>query len=218
MVELLVVVAILAILAALVVSVAGKMHQAAKAATCSSNLRQVGASMIMYATDNGGKLPPLQPPRNARTGKRGDIWPPILAREGYMWNGEGDLPCGEGVWTCPSCDFMAHTYGGYGVVEDTVFVYGEKFPRGGITEAGSLRLTAIESPANTWLVGDTSRKASEPNKGWYAIWADPDRWKTHGPGVRHGGRANVCMVDGHVEALTLKEIEDRELTRNVTAR
>jgi prepilin-type processing-associated H-X9-DG protein len=216
LIELLVVIAILAILAALSLSVARKMHESAKAATCASNMRQVGSAIIMYATDNGGKLPPLQPPLNGRTGKRGHIWPPIVAEAGYLWNGEGDLPCGEGVWTCPSCDFMAHTYGGYGVAEDTVFVYGEKFPQGGVTEPGSLRLTMIDRPSSTWLIGDTTRDAKEPNKGWYAIWSNPSRWDSHGPALRHGGKANVCMVDGHVEALTLKEIEDRELTRNIT--
>ena len=100
------------------------------------------------------------------------------------------------------------------MVEGTVFVYEENKPLG-VDEAGSLRLTKIAKPSRTWLVGDASGKASEPNKGWYAIWSAPGRWNNHGPAARHGGKVNVCMVDGHVESLTPKEIEDRELTQNV---
>ena len=152
------------------------------------------------------------------TGKRGDIWPGLVAREGIMWDYEGDLPCGKGVWTCPSCDFMSNAYGGYGVAEDSVFVYGERYPQGGIREPGSLRLELIDDPANTWLVGDTAQKADELNKGWYAIWSRPSRWAEHCPAERHGGRLNVCMVDGHVESLTMKDVEERELTFNVVRR
>jgi prepilin-type processing-associated H-X9-DG protein len=171
--------------------------------------------MIMYAGDNGQKLPPLQPEASRETGKRGDIWPALLAREGYMWDGQGELPCGTGVWTCPKCDFMANTYGGYGVAEDSVFVYGELYPEN-VREPGSLRLSRIERPSNTWLVGDTTRNTATPEKGWYAIWSRPSRWaNNHGPAERHGGKVNVCMVDGHVEALTTKESEERKITYEI---
>ena len=104
------------------------------------------------------------------------------------------------------------------VAEDAVFVYEEKYPTGS-KEPGSLRLNRIDDPANTWLVGDASQKPDEWNKGWYAIWSNPSRWsKNHPPAERHSGKANVCMVDGHVEALTIKEIEERELTENVVRR
>lgn len=215
LVELLVVVAIIILLAALSFPLVGKMRQAAEATNCVSNLRQVGLAINMYASDHGNKLPALQPPLDERTGKRPPIWPVTLAVAGYMWDGQGDLPCGTGTWTCPSCDFMSHAYGGYGVVEGSVFVYGEKYPTGS-TEPGSLRLNRIERPESTWLVGDATQGPDNIKKGWYAIWQNPKTWsKSHPPATRHGGRANVCMVDGHVEALTLKEIEDRELTVDV---
>lgn len=213
--EILVVVAIIAVLAALAFPMMGRVTQAARSAECMSNLKQVGAAINMYAVDNNGKLPPLQPPIDSETGKRGDIWPGLVAREGYMWDFQGDLPCGTGMWTCPSCDFMSDAYGGYGVVENTVFVYGERRPEGGVREEGSLRTSLIDDPANTWLVGDAAQKADELNKGWYAIWPRPSQWSNHCPAERHGGRLNVCMVDGHVETMTMKDVEERKLTVDV---
>lgn len=213
--EVLVVIVIIVVLAGLLVPMVGRMTTAARSAECASNLKQVGAAIIMYAVENNDKLPDLQPPIDPGTGKRGDIWPGLVAWEGIMWDYEGDLPCGTGVWTCPSCDFMSNAYGGFGVAENTVFAYGERRPEGGVRETGSLRLSLIEDPANTWLVGDAAQRADELNKGWYAVWPRPAQWDTHCPAARHGGKLNVCMVDGHVETLTLKEVEERELTVDV---
>ncbi|HSP43883.1 MAG TPA: prepilin-type N-terminal cleavage/methylation domain-containing protein [Luteolibacter sp.] len=215
LVEILVVIAIVLVLALASIPLGKKLQDSAHAANCMSNLRQLGATIIMYAGDHGQKLPPLQPETSRETGMRGDIWPVTMARAGYMWNGQGDLPCGTGVWTCPKCDFMSNTYGGYGVAEDSVFVYGERYPID-VREPGSLRLSRIERPSNTWLIGDAARSPDTTEKGWYAIWARPNRWAgSHSPAERHAGKVHVCMVDGHVEALTLKEIEDRKITYDV---
>jgi len=215
LVELLVVIAIVAVLAALSFVVYGKARESARTATCVSNLRQMGAGLLMYASENGGQLVNLQPELDPDTGKRPPIWPVTIARAGIMWDGSGEVPCGKGVWTCPSCDFMSNAYGGYGVVEGAIFVYGEQYPQGGVRTRGSLRLSQIDRPANTWLVGDTTRSADEPNKGWYAIWSKPEKWTGHGPAERHNGRANVCMMDGRVVSMTKEEIEEKELTFDV---
>jgi prepilin-type N-terminal cleavage/methylation domain-containing protein/prepilin-type processing-associated H-X9-DG protein len=214
LVELLVVIAIIALLAAAAFPLFRGIRESARATTCVSNVRQVGMALLMYAGDHGQKLIPLQPSQSPETGKRPPIWTAQLAQAGYLWDGTGELPCGKGVWTCPSCDFMSNTYGGYGVAEDSVFVYEEKYPTFA-KEQGSLRLSKIDRPASTWLVGDATRSAEEVNKGWYAIWSKPSRWDGHGPAERHRGKANVCMVDGHVETLTRKEIEERKLTEDV---
>lgn len=171
----------------------------------------------MYAVDHNNKLPALQPPLDERSGKRPPIWPVTLAVAGYMWDGVGLLPCGTNLWTCPSCDFMSNAYGGYGVAEGSVFVYGEQSPIG-TSEQGSLRLALIDRPANTWLVGDAAQKEDKLNKGWYAIWSKPSSWANHCPAGRHGGKLNVCMVDGHVETVTLKEVEDRKMTYDIVRR
>ena len=217
LVELLVVILIIVVLAVLGFTGIKRVRQSARSATCMSNVKQVGMALLMHAGDNGNKLIALQPATDPNTGKRAPVWTWQLARSGYLgsWDGRGNAPCGTGVWTCPECVFVSHNYGGFGVVEGAIFSYEEQSPTG-VSEKGSLRLSRIADPANTWLVGDAHIRESEPLKGWYAIWSLPSRWNDHGPAARHGGRVNVCMVDGHVESLTRKEIEQRKLTVEVT--
>lgn len=216
LVELLVVVLIIAVLAALSFTVFKRARTSARSAVCMTNVKQVGMALLEHAADNNNKFIPLQPAENPKTGKRPPIWTVQLARAGYLsqWDGKGEAPCGTGVWTCPECDFMSVAYGGYGVVEDAIFVYEENIPIG-VREIGSLRLSRIAEPSKTWLVGDATANAKDLNKGWYAIWSQPARWPNHGPAARHGGRLNVCMVDGHVENLSVAEIRNRKLTEQV---
>src|SRR5436309_2423824 len=62
--ELLVVVAIISVLAALLLPVLALAKEKAQKVACLSNLRQVGLAIQCYAADNGGKIPygPKAPP------------------------------------------------------------------------------------------------------------------------------------------------------------
>jgi len=57
--ELLVAVAIVAILAAILLPVFASAKESAKAAVCQSNLRQLGASFLLYSSDWDGVCPPV---------------------------------------------------------------------------------------------------------------------------------------------------------------
>jgi prepilin-type N-terminal cleavage/methylation domain-containing protein/prepilin-type processing-associated H-X9-DG protein len=54
--ELLTVIGLIALLVSLFLPVLGRMRSAAAAATCLSNLRQMGTGWMMYTAENGGKL------------------------------------------------------------------------------------------------------------------------------------------------------------------
>ncbi len=58
LIELLVVIAIIAILAAILFPVFARARAKARQAVCSSNLKQLGTAMIMYAQDYDSTLPP----------------------------------------------------------------------------------------------------------------------------------------------------------------
>jgi prepilin-type N-terminal cleavage/methylation domain-containing protein len=57
LIELLVVIAIIAILAAILFPVFAQARAKARQATCSSNLRQIGVGILMYAQDYDELLP-----------------------------------------------------------------------------------------------------------------------------------------------------------------
>ncbi|MCU0751072.1 MAG: prepilin-type N-terminal cleavage/methylation domain-containing protein [Akkermansiaceae bacterium] len=203
--EVLVVITIIVVLAVLSTLGVSKLRSSAQGATCTSNLRQIGAAMISYTTDNSGQLPPLEDRTKSGDGLAG-IWPQIVADGGYLprvTNSAGKLSCNAGVWACPGCTVVQTNYQGYGGAEGTVM----QVKKGSVPGSGSIRLAQISRPERTWLVGDTANNAKDLKTGWYAIWANPKQWtNSHAPAARHGGKVNVCMVDGHVESLTMKEL------------
>lgn len=214
LVEVLVVISIIITLALLTSVGVTRVRSAARGATCTSNLRQIGVAMLAYATDKSGQLPALEDRTKPGDGLAG-IWPQIIADGGYLprvTNRSGKLSCGAGIWACPDCTIVQTNYNGYGVAEGTVM----KVQRASLpAAASSLRLSQIPNPERTWLVGDTANSAKDLKSGWYAIWANPKQWaNAHVPAARHGGKINVCMVDGHVESLRMKELQapDKDYT------
>ena len=60
LIELLVVIAIIAILAAMLLPSLSRAQEAGRTATCTSNLKQFGLALTLYAQDNSDKLPGTQ--------------------------------------------------------------------------------------------------------------------------------------------------------------
>jgi prepilin-type N-terminal cleavage/methylation domain-containing protein len=66
LIELLTVIAIIGVLAAILLPVIGRVRESAKSSTCTNNLRQVGIAIQGYISDNKGSLPPPTPWVRAR--------------------------------------------------------------------------------------------------------------------------------------------------------
>ena len=58
LIELLTVIAIIGILAAILIPTLSAVRESARSANCTSNLRQIGQAMYMYAEDHDGQAPP----------------------------------------------------------------------------------------------------------------------------------------------------------------
>ncbi|MDR1284531.1 MAG: prepilin-type N-terminal cleavage/methylation domain-containing protein [Opitutaceae bacterium] len=87
LIELLTVIAIIGILAAIIIPTVGKVRQTAQRAACASNLRQIGTAVIAYATDNKDWLPGGE--------KTGQGWYGLNATAGPKGWYENGMPTGD---------------------------------------------------------------------------------------------------------------------------
>jgi prepilin-type N-terminal cleavage/methylation domain-containing protein len=90
LIELLVVIAIIAVLAAILFPVFARAKDAAKAAACGSNVRQLGLAMEMYKADNDGTYSLAA----YAEGMGFKVWHDIT--DPYVRNKQ--------IWLCPGCD------------------------------------------------------------------------------------------------------------------
>lgn len=102
LIEMLVVIAIIALLASLVVPAVSTALARARTTKSQSNLQQIAAAMLQYPSENNGELPLFQ----AREDQVGfiDNWAGILIREGYISapvSDDRDAIPAESVFRCP---------------------------------------------------------------------------------------------------------------------
>jgi prepilin-type N-terminal cleavage/methylation domain-containing protein/prepilin-type processing-associated H-X9-DG protein len=104
LIELLVVIAIIAILAAILFPVFARARETAKRSACASNLKQVGAAMIMYLDDNDTRLPDRRDLKVSLPGgyRPWTSWPPSDPRCGWAAIVFGPYIRTNDVWVCPS--------------------------------------------------------------------------------------------------------------------
>ncbi|BCM89911.1 hypothetical protein IAD21_01761 [Abditibacteriota bacterium] len=99
LVELLVVITIIAILAAILFPVFARARENARRASCQSNLKQIGLGLIQYAQDYDEYLPFPMVGANARSGGN-DVY------SGYVWQDEiFPYVKSEQIFNCPSARF-----------------------------------------------------------------------------------------------------------------
>lgn len=94
LVELLVVIAVIGVLASLLLPALAAARQKARKTACLSNLRQVGVAVMLYASDNGGKIP-LGPRASAFTSPM-NFYPSTGAPTSLISLGSG-APVGLGL-------------------------------------------------------------------------------------------------------------------------
>lgn len=105
LVELLVVIAVIAILAAMLLPALANAKEKGKTVACINNLKQIYLAISMYATDHEDDLPPAEiHPGNG--GPYQESWVAILANGGHLpapiSGYYTDLATGNSVFRCPS--------------------------------------------------------------------------------------------------------------------
>jgi prepilin-type N-terminal cleavage/methylation domain-containing protein/prepilin-type processing-associated H-X9-DG protein len=102
MVELLVVIAVIAILASLLLPVLAGAKAKAQKVACISNLRQIGFGMLGTLADNQDKFPDRRDLKTSLGYLPWTTWPASDPRGGWTPIVVGDYVPGDGVWTCPA--------------------------------------------------------------------------------------------------------------------
>ena len=221
--ELLVSIAIIAILAALLLPALSHAKARALQTNCISNFKQLTVCWKMFADDNQGRLVPVSYNVNGMVnsnawvrGSMNDItriYPPIQAGVHDSTNMDG-IKLGSlypysqavGIYRCPSDPYSV---GGVPRVRS----YSLNGWMGGTTVFGQHEYKVFRkendiikpSPAMAWVFIDEHEKSI--NDGWFAVDMKGGRGLIDAPATRHVNSYALSFADGHVE--TWKLLDER---------
>lgn len=195
LIELLVVIAIIAILAAILFPVFAKAREKARQATCTSNLKQIGNAITMYASDYDDCLVLL----SATVSENNSTYYPWEILIAPYTSGEKMGAWGmwetktPSVYQCPSARKQTDwAYTCYGMNQ-----YLAQVGPGGFRTNGPVTLSSIPHAAETYMVGD-SCYTTDPSYGWYIMWMFNGANSVIG---RHNEQANILFCDMHVKSV-----------------
>lgn len=218
LVELLVVISIIGLLAALGIPAIKAGQDKAKQAACSSNLKQLGVALSSYLAENNGVFP------GHHTMSGIIVWPHRLRP--YLGNNHDLFWCPaedrNTKWPVTYTSPTPHSnpqLASYGYYQGetpfrptTRFSYGYNDWGTGPGGLGASvddpnnplpRIANIVKPSQMYAIGDTT------SDGRWDTAIDPYN-DTEAPRGRHGGGANMLCVDGHVENIKVENLRSRE--------
>lgn len=189
LVELLVVMAIIAILAALLLPVLARAKEKSRATTCLSNLRQWNVALALYLQDNEDQIPRrgqgIQPLHDI---DRPEDWfnalPPTMGLPAYysmVTNNSVPKPGQSSVFVCPSAQSTTN---------DFFLSYAMNFYLSPTSRPTPHRMSEIPQPSALAFMADggVAYSSTVPSSKPYSVQA------------RHGQRANVSFLDGHAQS------------------
>ena len=211
LIELLTVIAIIGILAAILIPTVGRVRESARAGQCASNMRQVALALRLHADDNKGKLPAaLAPgggwsvairtylPSGNHAGARNPVL--ICPNNDYQSRGSGDLPVAQTYSLGPGSAGLNTTESWVNDSDSTI----------------ARDLSTVRNPSQAiWLmegqIQDLVNKTApgviqRDHLGSFALGNNGTR-----VAVRHGGdtRTNIAFGDASVRSFTSTEFSVR---------
>ena len=204
LVEILIVLAIVMIIGAILLPVFSSARETARRASCSSNLKQIGVAISLYAADNSRFYPHTD---NQTTGWKAECaWAERILR--YVKS--------PSVFECPTAEFGDYTPG---CPPDSQDKDEDGFP---ITFDGSYDLNKLRTGATPFVHETRLRHPSDTisvldGRGQIlATGLDPipdveTLFKHSVKKPRHDNGHNVLFLDGHVKWRTIESLVDRRL-------
>ena len=217
LIELLGTIAIVALLGSLLYPMVDRMRQGSAKAACATKLRQVGAGISAYASENDTCLP------WGYSGNAG-YWSSILDREGFLSYGTK----GANVYACPGERVPPTWSDKSSWVRSNFIANPNVMPEQKNATSSRVRVAKIPRPAEVVIITDGAVNG-QGNSDWgfysqpevtsrsseqYQDRPVPDAPSGAGSSVikwRHGDRANFLFVDGHVEAIKAGELLQKNI-------
>lgn len=202
--EMLTVIAIIAVLAALLFPVVGRARKSAGNAKCVSNMRQLGTALTSMIGDQTPNLSVQW-----WNGSKETTWASDLVDKGYL---SSDTM--KNVARCPSLATPAELIDHYGFFcyglnrLATLTVASDPAANPPVQYDKKIKIMTLPSSSKSAILGDSVVKPDYPgfNAAQWLFFG----FGNHGDGgivhIRHSGRANLFFLDGHIEALTPAEI------------
>lgn len=192
LVELLSMIMIMGVLAALLIVGVGKVVSKADQTKCASNLRRLGEGIMLFAADHNNMLPPSEEGISA-----GPYPGPIFGRDVHPFRATWseyimNVYLGES-WETLVCPSHPSEWEGQSRGKYTHYGFNQRLspvPSGALYRRG-LMLDKIERPSRLILLGDSRHSAL--NAGMFRLLSYEDLHPRHG-----GDQVNVLYVDMHV--------------------
>ena len=221
LIELLVVIAIIAILAAILFPVFARARENARRSSCQSNLKQIALGFTQYTQDYDEHYPSVGPAMGDNTGAPADNPGWAVVVDPYLKSTQL-LQCPSDK-NAPGANYTSLGYTDYfynaqiGYTNNT----------GNVSNGKPLKLSQIDFPSNTLLLGETGGQQGDISRANVGLFWGPDKWRANcgniqpwGPVSQNGymkdypdqtvkkhlDGSNFAFTDGHVKWYTPEKI------------
>lgn len=231
LIELLIVIAIIAILAAMLLPALQQARERGKSSKCVSNLKQLGMAAMLYTSDNHDYLPPAYGGYTANTSERGCTWASLIMQYCNMKYTKGLTRIGT-VYHCPTdvssvlnyhawdCTKLSYAVN-MSMIDLAIASLDDDGKKGGRKVDGKLSNKVMMTDGvyrDEWgivgyytlagMVGNYDTSTTyKPSKG---VSTSGYAW---GAGF-HSGKNNIACGDGHVETVDANTFGNEEARWN----